>query len=329
MAQTNSNQNCVTLSDVTVSPLAQSNNSSNLTHILDKTNPFEAELADGKHKNILIIGNREMGKTHMVKHIANRLVATNTVKDIIVISNPGDVKQYNQMPNVINIYQVYETSYMEALVKSQSEPDAKPILIIFDDVLLPNKINNNDIFKSIILNGRHKKISTIVTVQFPISLSPVIRTNFDNVLIFYDCTISNVKKAYDHYGGFYPTFDLFNTIIRNLKPESYECLCIPGKNIKIPKCIYKAPSSNAQYFPASQVSQTIQSIQTTQSSQLNQDNLYDLQSNQQICSIINANSQIIAKLTNENNQICSIIKSNNEINWFLNLNLTKDTQNQI
>lgn len=308
MSQTNQTQNCVTLSDVTVSPHVQSNSSSNLTHILDKIDPFDAELADGKHKNILIIGKRASGKSHMVKYLANQLIATNTVQSIIIITNPTN--DYTGFKNVQSIYFECKQEYLKQIIETQSEPDSKPILIIFDDVLFTKKVNNNDLFKQIILNGRHFKISTIVTIQFPIGLNPEIRTNFDNVLMFYDDCISNHKSAWNQYFGMIPTFVQFNSMMKNLKLNNWECLCTL-KNKSIPVCIYAAPDSDNKKKPDIQIK--TMGIPNPSASQKNPDNLYNLSSNQQLFSLLNANTQVIAKLTNENNQISSIIKANNEI----------------
>lgn len=283
MSQTISSQNCVTLSDAIIS--IPSNDSSNFTHILAKSNSFDTEVEDGFHKNILIIGKRESGKTHMVKHLANKLIYTNTVESVIVISWPTN--DYSDIKNIKNIYQEYKKNILDEIIKFQTEPESKPLLIIFDDVLYSTKINNDDVFKNLMLNGRNLfKISTIITSQIPINFCPIIRNNFSNVLMFYDFYHSNIKKAYENYYSIFPKFNQFNSLIHTLNSKNKECICtLNNKSDYFPVCFYQVPNSN------------------------NEENLTD---NQDLISFIDKNSLIITKLMDENNKMSLMIKTNNE-----------------
>ena len=71
----------------------------------------------------------------------------------------------------------------------QCKKNSKPLLLIFDDVVL-NKTISFPSFYDIVINGAHHfKITLIMAIQYPFILPPEIRTNFD-----YICTFKNKIK---------------------------------------------------------------------------------------------------------------------------------------
>ena len=50
-------------------------------------------------------------------------------------------------------------------------------------------------------------------MQYPISVTPEIRTCFDFVFVYDDDFIPNRKRIYEYYFGIIPQFKIFNKII--------------------------------------------------------------------------------------------------------------------
>jgi hypothetical protein len=68
----------------------------------------------------------------------------------------------------------------------------------------------------LLYNGRHKQITYLLTMQYPLGITPELRTNFDYVFLLADDYISNMKKLHDHYAGMFPTLDAFRQVFREL-----------------------------------------------------------------------------------------------------------------
>ena len=63
---------------------------------------------------------------------------------------------------------------------SQIDPRA---FLIMDDCLHDNKWTKDKMMRLLFMNGRHWKIMTVITMQYPLGIPPVLRTNIDYVFI--------------------------------------------------------------------------------------------------------------------------------------------------
>jgi hypothetical protein len=97
--------------------------------------------------------------------------------------------------------------------------------LIMDDCLYDNSWINDKFIRYIFLNGRHQKIFFIITMQYPLGIPPVLRTNVDFVFILRENFISNRKRIFENFGAAFPNFDFFCQIM-NQCTENYECLVI-------------------------------------------------------------------------------------------------------
>jgi hypothetical protein len=75
------------------------------------------------------------------------------------------------------------------------------------------------------MNGRHIDMMTIITMQYPLGITPNLRTNVDFVFILRENILNNRKRIYDNYAGMFPTFDLFCQFMDQCT-ENYECMVI-------------------------------------------------------------------------------------------------------
>lgn len=181
----------------------------------------------------LIIGKRGCGKSTAVVNIVSFLkIKENTNICIVFSSTEKYTKFYTNSISPIKLYDEFTEESLNSILKNQSEKIGNcvknkikiPELILIIDDCDPFKMLKSDSFQELMFNGRHYHISVILTMQFPMTLSPSIRCNMDYVFLTNDCMISNKKKLYDYYAGMFPTFSSFNSCLDTL--ENYCFLAI-------------------------------------------------------------------------------------------------------
>jgi hypothetical protein len=97
--------------------------------------------------------------------------------------------------------------------------------LIMDDCLYDNSWINDRNIRYLFLNGRHQKVFFIITMQYPLGIPPILRTNVDFVFILRENFINNRKRIFDNFGAAFPSFDFFCQIMGQCT-ENYECLVI-------------------------------------------------------------------------------------------------------
>lgn len=180
----------------------------------------------------------------------------------------------------------------------------KPIVIIFDDFIYSTKFNNSKILNEVLFNGRFYNIFTIFIIQYPIGLCPELRTNFDNVFHFCANSISNIKRAYDHYYGFCGNFSYFEKTITSLK--NYWCACT-SKNQKM--VLYKEQDVNNfsnQILKNNPITIPKDNKQIVHNNKKNK--------NKSILNIIKSNNKIINLLKQQNVNLAELLESDSDCN---------------
>ena len=85
--------------------------------------------------------------------------------------------------------------------------------------------------QEMLFNGRHYKIMYILTMQFPLGITPELRSNFDYVFLLAEDYISNLKRIYDHYAGMFPSFDSFRQVFSQLTSD-YGSMVIVNRGVR-------------------------------------------------------------------------------------------------
>ena len=112
----------------------------------------------------------------------------------------------------------------------------KHYLLVIDDFEILKNFQKSQEFEEIMFNGKRYGLSVIVLMQYALSLRPSVREQFDNVFVFKDTNISNLRSAYNMYGsGHFATFESFSTSILNL--SNYSCLKIPRSLTLLPTVV--------------------------------------------------------------------------------------------
>ena len=68
----------------------------------------------------------------------------------------------------------------------------------------------------LLFNGRHYQLMYMLTMQFPLGITPELRCNFDYIFLLADDNTSNIKRMYEHYAGMFPDFNSFKQVFTQL-----------------------------------------------------------------------------------------------------------------
>jgi hypothetical protein len=192
----------------------------------------------------VFIGRRRTGKSTLVKDL---LYNHQNIPMGMVISGTEESNSfYSKIVPPIFIYGEYNAAILDNFVKRQklitskiqqqenstapgqigvkSKLDPRSFLIL-DDCLYDESWTHDKNIRYIFLNGRHQKIFFLITMQYPLGIPPVLRTNVDYVFILREPYITNRRRIFDNFGAAFPNFEFFCQIMDQCT-ENFECLVI-------------------------------------------------------------------------------------------------------
>lgn len=183
-------------------------------------------------KVIVIIGRRGSGKSYLLRDIMynHRDIPVGTV-----ISPTESANQYfgHFIPDAF-IHDEYKPSIVSNFVRRQADIVSKMneeehtygrstidprAFLIFDDCMYDSSWVKDPNIRYIFMNGRHVKIFYMLSMQFPLGITPNLRANIDYVFLFKTPYYSDKKRIYEHYAGMFPTFDMFNQTFNQLTDD--------------------------------------------------------------------------------------------------------------
>lgn len=198
---------------------------------------------ESKGPVIVLIGRRDTGKSYLVKDL---LYYHQDIPIGTVISGTEEGNGfYTKLVPKLFIHNEYNTAIVENILKRQRSVlkqikkeietfkkttiDPRAFLIM-DDCLFDDCWSRDKMMRLLFLNGRHWKIMLIITMQYPLGIPPILRTNIDYVFILREPYIANRKRIYENFAGMFPTFESFCQVMDQCT-ENYECLVI-NNNVK-------------------------------------------------------------------------------------------------
>jgi len=212
--------------------------------------------------SIVMIAKRGSGKSWICRSILKQL---NTIPVGAIIS-PTDKMScfYGEFfPNTFIHYQ-FSSDLIHKILARQDNMiekrklykikgkfvDTRSILIMDDCLASKGTWMKDETVGDLLFNGRHYHITYILTMQFPLGISPELRSNFDYVFLMADNFQSNIKRMYDHYAGMFPTFDAFKQVFTKLTTDHGAMVIVnrlpKGEDAVIFNQVqyYKAPNIN-------------------------------------------------------------------------------------
>ena len=182
--------------------------------------------------SICMIAKRGSGKSFLVKAILNHF--KNILPGGVIISPTDKMNEfYGRFFPKIFIHYTYKTEILEKLLSRQEmiiektrkkykegkKLNPRAFLIMDDCLASKGKWAKDPKIMEVLMNGRHYQLMYILTMQFPLGISPELRNNFDYVFLLADDTVSNQKRVWEHYAGIFPTFNNFKGVFNELTKD--------------------------------------------------------------------------------------------------------------
>jgi hypothetical protein len=198
------------------------------------------EIDSRKSPMIVVIGKKDTGKSFLVKDILFHTQNAFPIGTVISGTEVANEFFQHMVPSKL-IHDKYKPDIVMNTIKRQlavkthrnadkhksggnSHVDPRAFLIL-DDCLYDATWIREESTRYVFMNGRHIDLMTIITMQYPLGITPNLRTNVDFIFILRETMINNRKRIYDNYAGMFPTFEMFCQFMDQCT-EDYNCLVI-------------------------------------------------------------------------------------------------------
>ena len=161
---------------------------------------------ENKGPVVVLIGKRDTGKSFLVRDL---LYYHQDIPIGTVISGTEEGNGfYNKMVPKLFIHNEYNTAIIENIMKRQRtvlkqikkeiEAYKKTTIdprafVCLDDCLYDGTWTRDKMMRLLFMNGRHWKVMLVITMQYPLGIPPMLRTNIDYVFILRENYIANRK----------------------------------------------------------------------------------------------------------------------------------------
>jgi hypothetical protein len=189
---------------------------------------------------MVIIGKKDTGKSFLVRDILFNTQSCYPVGTVISGTEVANEFFQNMVPSKF-IHDKYRPEIVMNVIKRQmnikqkrnadktnrggsSSIDPRAFLIL-DDCLYDATWIREESTRYVFMNGRHVDLTTMITMQYPLGITPNLRTNVDFVFILRENILGNRRRIYENYAGMFPTFEMFCQFMDQCT-ENYECLVI-------------------------------------------------------------------------------------------------------
>lgn len=193
-----------------------------------------------KSPMIVIIGKKDTGKSFLVRDILFHTQENFPVGTVISGTEVANAFFQDMVPSKF-IHDKYRPEIIHNVIKRQalrkekrnqdkknngghSDIDPRAFLIL-DDCLYDDTWIRQETTRFVFMNGRHVDLMTMITMQYPLGITPNLRTNVDFIFILRENILGNRRRIYESYAGMFPTFDMFCNFMDQCT-ENYECLVI-------------------------------------------------------------------------------------------------------
>jgi hypothetical protein len=188
---------------------------------------------------IVLIGKKDTGKSFLVKDVLANTQACFPIGTVISgteVANPffqdmvpSKLIHDKYKPDIVNNairrqLAVKQKREHEKRASGHSSIDPRAFLIL-DDCLYDASWIREESTRYVFMNGRHIDMVTLITMQYPLGITPNLRTNIDFVFILRETSMTNRKRIYENYASMFPTFEMFCQFMDQCT-ENYECLVI-------------------------------------------------------------------------------------------------------
>lgn len=177
---------------------------------------------------VLVVGKRGTGKSVI---LVNLLYALREKLDAVMVFSPTETAQGN-LTGIVPpsmIHEEYSAPVLDAVLEMQRthwrRGRGSHVCAVLDDCAWDKKIFRSKPLRGVFLNGRHNKMSCILSVQYATDFPPDLRTNCDYVIACRENITSNRKRLFDHFFGHFENLAAFNRCFKACTAD-YETLVL-------------------------------------------------------------------------------------------------------
>lgn len=208
-------------------------------------NMFNPNILEYKRQNghapiICILGCRGSGKSFLVRDLLSKLC---NIPVILCISGTEEANGfYSNYIHDLFIYPSFDKgkAALNGLIQHQKDlgnririkenkmlgkmPE-KGVGILLDDLAYDKKMMKEECMREIFMNGRHYGLTTIITFQYMMDISPPFRMNIDYVFVLKENKKDNIEKLHKYFFGMFDTLSDFKKVLNNCTND-YGCLVL-------------------------------------------------------------------------------------------------------
>lgn len=160
--------------------------------------------------------------------VKNQLIETYQTIGHLLNQDNIETNQLNELKNSINNINIKSLS---PNMKDRSNVKTSMLkYMLFLDDCMPSKWAKDEQFTNLLFNSKSLDLSCVLAMQYPLGLAPEVRSDFDYIFLFAEDYVSNLKRIYEHYAGFFPDFSSFRHIFDQLT-KGYGVMVIKNKSI--------------------------------------------------------------------------------------------------
>jgi hypothetical protein len=191
---------------------------------------FDIDVLKSKNPVVVVFGKKWTGKTTLVEEILVKRNDKSTVFnekfdektiDKVITDHVKELKTNAALQQLNSVD-------AEALGETLKTNAALSHWIVLDDVIFDNHAMTTKPLRKLFINGMCYRIGLVITMQYPINIPPDLRTNVDYVFVYRvsGCARDIIKKVYNMFGGFFDTFEKFESIYNEITSEPHRCMVI-------------------------------------------------------------------------------------------------------
>jgi hypothetical protein len=174
---------------------------------------FDLSLIDvSESPFIILLGRRRSGKTTAVKHLLHHWM--NLFDRAVLFSRTERLTHsFGSTFPKTTIYDRFNPSDVQQVMDAQADDVAlrgkNPcrMLLVLDDVLGDTRAIRCEQMVVLATEGRHLAITVVVTCQYPLAFSPIVRSNTDWVFCFGEVLHSSRIRMFSNFSGVFRTMN--------------------------------------------------------------------------------------------------------------------------
>ena len=206
-----------------------------------KIKKFDAT-AIKKDAVVLLIGKRGSGKTTLMKDIMFNM---KDKLDFGVAMSPTEetTASLSSFLPPSCIYNSFSSTALDTMLEHQRKQikkgSKKNIFLLLDDCMYDKKIMAGTNTRELFMNGRHRKIFFMNSVQYMMDMPAALRSQVDYVFALKENIISSREKLWKYFFGMFQDFRDFNKVM-NSCTQGYECIVVDNtsRSNDLSDCIY-------------------------------------------------------------------------------------------